>query len=258
MASRIALRSWWVASASTLLMMTWWWRRSASARSDRWSGSMPAVCGLPTSGPVASDSSDSRCTIWRAQRGSLCPRPRRAVAPIPITWTVRSRPGAIIEDRSSGSGRSPPRSTSIFCIAIWPRAPTARDSPSASRRMASSSTRTDPVIAVSAVSNSGAKVVTRCRRLISLAWVLSSTALPWSIRVVTANRTLETTLVASRRCCNSVRRVSNSATAALESPSAVTVTMRVLQGGHVVVDRGHQLGTVGGQPEVGGFDCGSV
>ena len=55
--------------------------------------------------------------------------PRRAAAPSPSRCDGSVPASAIIEDRSSGSGRSPPRSTSIFCIAIWPRAPTARDRP---------------------------------------------------------------------------------------------------------------------------------
>ena len=62
----------------------------------------------------------------------------------------------IIDVRSSGSGSSPPRLTSSCCIIICPRAPIARLRPCASARMRSSSTRTDPLIASSAVSRIGA------------------------------------------------------------------------------------------------------
>ena len=61
----------------------------------------------------------------------------------------------IIDVRSSGSGSSPPRFTSSCCIIIWPRAPIARLRPSVSARMRSSSTRTEPLIASSAVSRIG-------------------------------------------------------------------------------------------------------
>ncbi len=62
----------------------------------------------------------------------------------------------IIELRSSGSGSSPPRLSSSSCIIIWPRAPTARLSPSVCARMRSLSSRTEPLMASSAVSRIGA------------------------------------------------------------------------------------------------------
>ena len=62
----------------------------------------------------------------------------------------------IIAERSSGSGRPPPLVTSICCIAICPRAPTARASASPCACTVWSSASTRPVIAVSAVSNNGA------------------------------------------------------------------------------------------------------
>ena len=76
----------------------------------------------------------------------------------PNSVTVAGSVPAIvtIAARNSGSASSAPRSTSICCMAICPRAPTARDSASASVRTRSSPPVTSPAIAVSAVTNSGA------------------------------------------------------------------------------------------------------
>ena len=82
--------------------------------------------------------------------------------PTPSTWLIPNSvdgsvpASVIIEVRSSGSGISPPRFTNSSCISIWPRAPIARDRPSVSARICSSSMRTDPLIASSAVSKIGA------------------------------------------------------------------------------------------------------
>ena len=101
----------------------------------------------------------------------------------------------IILVRSSGSGSSPPRLTSSFCMNIWPRAPTARLRPWASARIFSSLTLTDPVIASSAVSSIGAYIVTvSTNPTLFDATRSRSTGPPFS-SVVTPERTSGSTLV---------------------------------------------------------------
>jgi len=115
----------------------------------------PSRSGLPAGGTAGSDSSPIRRTIsLRSVWACSEVPPSTAAIPVTVDGSVPARVVSAV--RSSGSASSPPRVTSSCCSVIWPRAPTARASASACVRTSAAAPRTLPVMAVSAVSSSGA------------------------------------------------------------------------------------------------------
>ena len=156
--------------------------------------------GLLTSCTFGSDIMDIRLTIsWASFSASGEPTPSTSLIPNSVDGSVPAR--VVIELRSSLSGSSPPRVTSSCCIIIWPRAPTARLRPCVWARIFTSSMRTEPVMASSAVSRIGAYEVTRSRSPMLLDATLLSSPWPPSSRVLTPVRTSVATSVSVSRCC---------------------------------------------------------
>ena len=108
--------------------------------------------GLPTSTTPGVAIIDIRLNISvRSVAASWDAGPSNSAMPVTVDGSVPA--SVVIDTRSSGSGTSPPRVTSMCCNAIWPRAPMARDSACACTCTSAVSARADPVTAVSEVSS---------------------------------------------------------------------------------------------------------